>query len=77
MSKKLLVALGVYAGIALLAWFTLDAKFELGGRETRVGAIVVAFMALLTVRTVLHWWRERQASAELQRERVLQLKADG
>jgi hypothetical protein len=63
--KKLLVALGVYAGLALLAWFTLDAPFKVQVRgfqiDTRMGALVVAFMALLTVRSLLHWWRERSA----------------
>ncbi len=54
------MALGVYVAIALLAWFTLDAPVKLGGREWRFGALVVALMAFLTVRTLLHWWRERK-----------------
>jgi hypothetical protein len=65
-SKKLLAALAMYAGIAVLAWFTLDAKVSLGEREIPLRAITVLLLGLFAVRTLLHAQRER---IERERER--------
>ena len=59
MSKKLLVALTVYAALALLAWFTLDASFPVGGREIPLRTVTLAILGLFAVRTLLHAQRER------------------
>jgi hypothetical protein len=59
MSKKLLVALLMYAALALLAWFTLDASFPVNGRDVPLRAVTLAILGLFTVRTLLHAQRER------------------
>jgi len=59
MSKKLLVALAMYAGIAVLAWFTLDASVSLGSRAVPLRAVTLTLLGLFAVRTLLHAQRER------------------
>jgi hypothetical protein len=59
MSKKLLVALAVYAGLAVLAWFTLDANISLGERDVPLRAVTLAILGLFAVRTLLHAQRQR------------------
>jgi len=59
MSKKLLAALAMYAGIALLAWFTLDANIAIGERKIPLRAITLTLLGLFAVRTLLHSQRER------------------
>jgi len=59
MSRKLPVALAVYAALALLAWFTLDASIPVGGRGVPLRAVTLAILGLLAVRTLLHAQRER------------------
>jgi len=66
MSKKLLAALVMYAAIAVLAWFTLDARVSLGDREIPLRAITLLLLGLFAVRTLLHAQRER---IERERER--------
>ena len=63
MSKKLLAALAVYAGLAALAWFTLDASVSLGAREVPLRAVTLTLLGLFAVRTLLHAQRERIESA--------------
>ncbi len=65
MSRKLLVALVVYAALAVLAWFTLDAGIPVGGRDVPLRAVTLAILGLFAVRTLLHAQRERtEASRE-------------
>jgi len=59
MSKKLLAALAMYAGIAVLAWFTLDASIPVGERELPLRAVTLVLLGLFAVRTLLHAQRER------------------
>ena len=59
MSKKLLTALALYAGIGVLAWFTLDASVPLGDREIPLRAVTLLLLGLFAVRTLLHAQRER------------------
>ncbi|MFZ3211449.1 MAG: hypothetical protein WA188_08035 [Terriglobales bacterium] len=59
MSKKLLVALAAYAGLAVLAWFTLDASVSLGSRDVPLRAVTLTLLGLFAVRTLLHAQRER------------------
>ncbi len=66
MSRKLLVALAVYAALAVLAWFTLDAGIPVAGRDVPLRAVTLAVLGLFAVRTLLHAQRER---SELSRER--------
>ncbi len=65
MSRKLLVALAVYAVLAVMAWFTLDATIPVGGRDVPLRAVTLAFLGVFAVRTLLHAQRERiEASRE-------------
>jgi hypothetical protein len=59
MSRKLLVALAVYAALALLAWFTLDAGIPVGGRQMPLRAVTLAIVGLFAFRTLLHAQRKR------------------
>ena len=59
MSKKLLTALAAYAGLALLAWFTLDAGIPVGDHEIPLRAVTLTLLGLFAVRTLLHAHRER------------------
>ena len=58
-SHRLLVALAAFAGLAVLAWFTLDATIDVGANKISLRAIVLVVLALFTVRTLVHWQRER------------------
>ena len=59
MSRKLLIALVMYAVLALLAWFTLDSSFPLSGRAVSLRAVTLAILGLFALRTLLHAQRER------------------
>ena len=52
MDNKLLLALAAYAFLALMAWRTLE------NANIRLGTI--AFLVLLALKTVLHFYREQQ-----------------
>ena len=65
MSRKLLVALAVYAVLAVMAWFTLDASISVAGRDVPLRAVTLAILGVVAVRTLLHAQRERiEASRE-------------
>ena len=68
MSRKLLVALSMYAAFALLAWFTLDASLPVSGREVPLRAVTLAILGLFAVRTVLHAQRERTEASRERRD---------
>ncbi|HYY70265.1 MAG TPA: hypothetical protein VE734_11070 [Terriglobales bacterium] len=58
MSRKLLAALAMYAVLAVLAWFTLDASIALGSSELPLRAVTLAILGLFAVRSLLHAQRE-------------------
>jgi hypothetical protein len=65
MLRKLLVALSMYAALALLACLTLDASLPVSGREVPLRTVTLAILGLFAVRTLLHAQRERiEASRE-------------
>ena len=59
MPRKLLVALAVYAVLAVMAWFTLDASIPVAGRDVPFRAVTLAILGVFAVRTLLHAQRER------------------
>ena len=61
MSSRLPVALVLYAVIATLAWFTLDAQINIGAREISLRELTLAIVGLFAVRTLLFWYRQKQA----------------
>ena len=68
MSSRLPVALGLYAVIAILAWFTLDAQINVGTREISLREVTLAIVGLFVVRTLLFWYREKHERAHEQAE---------
>jgi hypothetical protein len=62
MSKKFPVALALYAILAVLAWFTLDASVSIGGREVPLRAITLLLLGLFAFRTWIHQQHESQAA---------------
>ncbi len=58
-SHRLYVALAVFVGLALLAWFTLDATVELGANKVSLRVVVIAVLAMFAVRTLVHAQREK------------------
>ena len=63
MSSRLPVALVLYAVIAILAWFTLDARVNVGTREIPLRDVTLAILGLFAVRTLLFWYREKHETA--------------
>jgi len=64
MPSRLPVALGLYAVIAILAWFTLDARINIGAREISLRELTLAIVGLFVVRTLLFWYREKHETAQ-------------
>jgi hypothetical protein len=64
MSKKLLVAFSMYAALAVLALFTLDASLPVSGRDVPLRAVTLAILGLFAVRTLLHAQRERTSERD-------------
>ncbi len=58
-SHRLYVALAAFVGLALLAWFTLDATVEVGANKIPLRAVVIAVLAMFAVRTIVHARREK------------------
>ncbi len=58
-SYRLYVALAAFVGLALLAWFTLDATVEVGANKIPLRAVVIAVLAMFAVRTIVHARREK------------------
>ena len=70
MSRKLLVALAVYAVLAVMAWFTLDAGIPVGGRDVPLRAVTLAILGVFAARTLLHAQRERIEQDRDRSERI-------
>jgi hypothetical protein len=68
--NRLLAALIAYAGIAVLAWFTLSGeKIQFFGCNIQVSprGFVIALMTAFAVLTALNHWKE-QARAKLEQK---------
>ena len=53
LEKKYRMALVLYAGLALLSWFTLDAKIAIGGRLVEMKFIPLVIIGGLALRTMV------------------------
>ena len=58
-SHRLYVALAAFVGLAVVAWFTLDATLDVGANKIPLRAVVLAVLAMFAVRTVVHARREK------------------
>jgi hypothetical protein len=61
--SRLPIALVLYALIAVLAWFTLDAQINVGPREISLRELTLAILGLFAVRTLLFWHRQKHERA--------------
>jgi hypothetical protein len=53
LGKKYWVALGLYAALAVLSWFTLDARIPVGGRLVELRLVPLVIIGGLALRTML------------------------
>ena len=59
LEKKYRVAMVLYAGLALLSWFTLDARIPVGGRLVEMKFIPLIIIGGLALRTMVAMRAER------------------
>jgi len=53
LEKKYRVALVLYAGLAVLSWFTLDGRIPVGGRLVELKFVPLIILGGLALRTVV------------------------
>jgi hypothetical protein len=53
LDKKYWVALALYAGLAILSWFTLDARIAVGGRLVELRLVPLVIIGGLALRTMV------------------------
>ena len=58
--KKFLVAMALYAVLALLVWLTMDgSSVAVGNSQISIRGLTFALLAFFAIRTFLHWKAER------------------
>ena len=53
LEKKYRVALALYAGLAILSWFTLDARIPVGGRLVELRFVPLVIIGGFALRTMV------------------------
>ncbi len=53
LEKKYRVALVLYAGLAILSWFTLDARIPVGGRMVELRVVPLVIIGGFALRTMV------------------------
>jgi hypothetical protein len=64
LEKKYRVALVLYAGLAILSWFTLDASISVGGRLVEMKFIPLVIIGGFALRTMVAMRAEKMRAAE-------------
>ena len=59
LEKKYRVAMLLYAGLAILSWFTLDARIPVGGRLVELKFVPLIIIGGLALRTMVAMRAER------------------
>ena len=72
LEKKYRVALALYAGLAILSWFTLDARIPVGGRLVEMKFIPLIIIGGLALRTMVAMRAEK-----IRREGQEDVKSEG
>jgi hypothetical protein len=63
--KRLWLALAAFAGVALLAWFTMDnSPIQLAGGHISFRGFTLVVLGFFAARTVLHWKAEKIRSQD-------------
>jgi hypothetical protein len=63
--KRLWVALAAFAGVALLAWFTMDnTPIQIAGGHISFRGFTLAVLGFFAARTVLYWKAEKIRSED-------------
>jgi hypothetical protein len=70
LQKRLFVAMGAYAVLALLAWFVMDASAVPVGRgQLSLRGLTLILLGFFAARTILHWNADRiRAQKETQEQ---------
>jgi hypothetical protein len=68
--KRFFVAMGVYAALALLAWFVMDAStVPVGSGRLSLRGLTLILLGFFAARTILHWNADRiRAQKETQEQ---------
>ena len=53
LDRKYRIALALYAGLAILSWFTLDARIPVGGRLVELKFVPLIIIGGLALRTMV------------------------
>ena len=64
LEKKYRMALVLYAGLAILSWFTLDASISVGGRLVEMKFIPLVIIGGFALRTMVAMRAEKMRAAE-------------
>jgi hypothetical protein len=59
-NKRFVVAMTIYAVLALLVWLTMDGSaVPIGSGQVSLRGLTFALLAFFAMRTLLHWKAER------------------
>ena len=76
LEKKYWVALVLYAGLALLSWFTLDARIPVGGRLVELKFVPLIIIGGLALRTMVAMKAERIRQKDSEAAKVYDSRID-
>ena len=76
LEKKYRVALVLYAGLALLSWFTLDARIPVGGRLVELKFVPLIIIGGLALRTMVAMKAERIRQKDSEAAKVYDSRID-
>ena len=75
LEKKYRAALALYAGLAILSWFTLDARISVGGRLVELKFVPLIIIGGLALRTMVAMRAEKIRSEGQEGNRPQSLKS--
>ena len=76
LEKKYRVALVLYAGLAVLSWFTLDARIPVGGRLVELKFVPLIIIGGLALRTMVAMKAERIRQKDSEAAKVYDSRID-
>ena len=76
LEKKYRVALVLYVGLAVLSWFTLDARIPVGGRLVELKFVPLIIIGGLALRTMVAMKAERIRQKDSEAAKVYDSRID-